>query len=553
MSTGTVTPYRSGQRPGRDDFPHLLRSEWTKFRTVRGWVIAMVAAALLTGLAVVALAGAASGGQNAGANPTVAIGPGGEAVTDDFYFVHQSLDGNGSITARVASLDTELPTPGGGSPPHIGVPWAKAGIIIKAGTKPGSAYAAVMATPAHGVRMQYDYTHDTAGLPGAVSAASPRWLRLTRSGDTITGYDSADGRHWAEIGTASLAGLPPTVQAGLFATSPHLLARTNSVSCGKVACSAGTPGQSFAANSSLFSYTTQATAAFDHVSLRGARVKGDGEVGGAWRGGQVGFPTGIPFFCTPSPGHYCPKTPAGGFKKSGGTFTVTGNGDIAPYVTEVDPLGTVFKGSLIGLIAVITLGALFITAEYRRDMIRTTFAASPRRGRVLAAKAIVIGSVTFVAGLAGAAVALPIAEHKLHSEHWASSVFPIWSLTSGHELQIVVGTAGLLALAAILALSAGAVLRRSAGAITAVVGLLIFPLILGTILPQAYADWLLRLTPAAAFGLQQGIPHYPQVTSSCEPYNGCYPLAPWDGFAVLCIWTAVALGIAIYLLRRRDA
>ena len=57
MSTGTITPYRSGQRPGRDDFPHLLRAEWTKFRTVRGWVIAMVAAALLTALAVVALAG----------------------------------------------------------------------------------------------------------------------------------------------------------------------------------------------------------------------------------------------------------------------------------------------------------------------------------------------------------------------------------------------------------------------------------------------------------------------------------------------------------------
>ena len=110
----TITPYRSGQRPGRDDFPHLLRAEWTKFRTVRGWVIAMAAAAVLTSLAVVALAGVSNGSQNAGANPTVAIGLGGEAVTDDFYFVHQSLDGNGSITAKVASLDTELPTPGGG-------------------------------------------------------------------------------------------------------------------------------------------------------------------------------------------------------------------------------------------------------------------------------------------------------------------------------------------------------------------------------------------------------------------------------------------------------
>jgi ABC-2 family transporter protein len=553
MSTGTATPYRSGQRPGRDDFPHLLRSEWTKFRSVRGWVIAMIAAALLTGLAVVALAGVATGGQNTGANPAVAIGPGGEAVTDNFYFVQQPLAGNGSITVRVSSLDTELPQPGG-STGRIAVPWAKAGVIIKASTKPGSAYAAVMATPGHGVRMQWDYTNDIAGLPGAVSAASPRWLRLTRAGDTITGYDSTDGTHWDKIGTVSLAGLPSTVQAGLFVTSPPLLAPNGGVSCKGTACSAAAPVQSFASNSSLFSYTTQAVAAFDHVSLLGQRpVKGDGEVGGAWRGGQIGFPTGIKFYCTRSPGHFCPPAPHHGFHESGGTFTVTGSGDIAPYVTEIDPLGTVFKGSLIGLIAVITLGALFITAEYRRGLIRTTFAASPRRGRVLAAKAIVIGSVTFVAGLAGAAVALPLAEHKLHSEHWASSVFPVWSLTSGHGLQIVVGTAGLLAVAAILALSAGAVLRRSAGAITAVVVLLIVPLILGAILPQNYADWVLRVTPAAAFGLQQGVPHYSQVTHTCEPYNGCYPLAPWDGFAVLCLWAAVGLGIAIYLMRRRDA
>ena len=551
MSTGTITPYRSGQRPGRDDFPHLLRAEWTKFRTVRGWLIAMVAAAVLTALAVVAIAGISSGSQNAGAHPAVAIGAGGEAVTDNFYFVHQSLAGNGSITARVASLDTEFAN-AGSSPARIAVPWAKAGIIIKAGTKPGSAYAAVMATPAHGVRMQYDYTHDTAGLPGAVSAASPRWLRLTRSGDTITGYDSADGRHWAKIGTASLAGLPPTAQAGLFVTSPTLLAPA----CppGAICPPGSPPGQSFASNSTLVPYTTQATAAFGHVSLRGERTaQGAGEVDGAWRGGQIGFPTGITIICTPSPGHFCPKTPAGSFTKAGGTFTVTGNGDIAPYVTNIDPLGTVLKGSLAGLLAVIALGALFITTEYRRGMIRTTFAASPRRGRVLAAKALVIGSVTFAAGLAGAAVALPVAESKLHSGGWAASVYPVWSLTSSHGLQIVVGTAALLAVAAILALSAGAVLRRSAGAIAAVVVLLIVPLILGAILPQGPADWVLRLTPAAAFGLQQGTPHYSQVTRVCQPINGCFPLAPWEGFAVLCVWAAAALGLAVFLLRRRDA
>jgi ABC-2 family transporter protein len=544
MSTPTIAPYRSAQRPGRDDFPHLLRAEWTKFRSVRGWWIAMIAAALLTALAVVAIASTAGGKQNPGAHPTVGIGPGGEAVTDSFYFARQPLDGNGSITARITSLaDRELPGQGPGTSTHTAQPWAKAGIIIKATTTAGSAYAAVMATPGHGIRMQYDFTHDLAGLPGTPSASSPRWLRLTRSGDTVTGYDSADGTHWTQIGTATLAGFPSAAQAGLFAASPQYVLSS----------------QSFANNPSNW-IDTHITAAFDRVSLTGTGPTA------TWTASHVGFGTGpaqplLPNGAGPAVTHCGPNGQCKGdvaspdrFARAGGTFTLSASGgDIAPYMSITDPLGVVLKGSAVGLLAVIALGALFITAEYRRGLIRTTFAASPRRGRVLAAKAIVIGAVTFVAGLVGTAIAMPIAEQKLRSGGWVSSVYPVWSLTSGHGLQIVIGTAGLLALAAILALSAGAVLRRSAGAITVVVALLIVPVILGTVLPQGPADWVLRLTPAAAFGLQEGTPQYSQVMHPCEPYNGCFPLAPWTGFAVACVWAVAALGLAAYVLRRRDA
>ena len=99
------------------------------------------------------------------------------------------------------------------------VPWAKAGLIIKDGTTPGSSYAAVMVTGGHGVRMQYDFTHDIAGRPA--SARSPHWLRLSRAGATLTGYESADGAHWTRVGSARLPGLPSTVRAGLFTTSPQ--------------------------------------------------------------------------------------------------------------------------------------------------------------------------------------------------------------------------------------------------------------------------------------------------------------------------------------------
>ena len=60
------------------------------------------------------------------------------------------------------------------------------------------------------------------------------------------------------------------------------------------------------------------------------------------------------------------------------------------------------------------VATMFITAEYRRGLIRTTLAASPHRGRVLAAKAIVIGSAAFVAGLAAAAGAVLGAEQVAH-------------------------------------------------------------------------------------------------------------------------------------------
>jgi uncharacterized membrane protein YgdD (TMEM256/DUF423 family) len=109
---------------------------------------------------------------------------------------------------------------------------------------------------------------------------------------------------------------------------------------------------------------------------------------------------------------------------------------------------------------------------------------------------------------------------------------------------------------AVLALGIGAVLRRSAAAVTAVIAAIVLPYFFAgplAVLPAGAADWLLRVTPAAGFSIQQGYPRYPQLDASYTPANGYSPLAPWAGFAVLCLWAALALGLAGYLLRRRDA
>jgi ABC-type transport system involved in multi-copper enzyme maturation permease subunit len=169
---------------------------------------------------------------------------------------------------------------------------------------------------------------------------------------------------------------------------------------------------------------------------------------------------------------------------------------------------------------------------------------------VLAAKAVVAGVTAFVAGLAAALIAVPVGLHLDHSE--GIYVFPVSWLTA---VRVVAGTAALLAVAAVLAVALGAMLRRSAAAVTAGIVAIVLPyfLALAAILPTGAAEWLLRVTPAAAFAIQQSVTQYPQVTAAYTPQNGYFPLAPWAGFGVLCGYTAAALALAVYLLRRRDA
>jgi ABC-type transport system involved in multi-copper enzyme maturation permease subunit len=521
----TVAPYRAPQRMGRDGFWQLVHAEWTKFRTLRGWVIAVVAAVVL--IDVLGLVLPAGTQSNASSHRVVPTGQGGEAVIDSYYFVRQPMSGDGSLTVRVTSLTGNYLHESGFISPPTGptkglMPWSKAGIIITQSTRQGSAYAAMMVTGQHGVRMQYDYTGDIAGLPGYVSAASPRWLRLTRSGDTITGYDSADGHHWTEVGTLQLAGLPDTVQAGLFAASP-LDFQSNFPS---YAQSGGGASPSLA------------TGIFDHVSLRG------GQFGRTWTGQMIG--ANGPVYSGPQIG----------FRQAGGRFTVTGTGDIAPMVgggantnfdtgTIADHLITV----ILGLILLVVIGAMFITTEYRRGMIRVTLAASPRRGRVLAAKAVVIGLVCFVLGLPAAAVAVVVGTQISRSR--GVYVLPVSWAT---ELQVIVGTAALLAVAAVLAVAVGTILRRSVAAVAAVIVVFVLPYILGdtSVVGPSVSEWMFRLTPIAAFAVQQSVPQYPQVVGQYGPPE-YFALAPWAGLAVLCGYAAAALAVAYWLLRRRDA
>ena len=91
MTTQTATPHHSQLTPERDSFWHLAHAEWTKFRTVRGWVIAvLISIVTITAFAFLGadvgggcpVSNAPSGAASQPACPSQPTGPGGVPVQD---------------------------------------------------------------------------------------------------------------------------------------------------------------------------------------------------------------------------------------------------------------------------------------------------------------------------------------------------------------------------------------------------------------------------------------------------------------------------------------
>lgn len=462
----------------------IVRAEWTKLRSVRGtaWCL-FLGVAFTVGLSsLLAAVGKTDDGPH---------------LTDEFSFVHQSMSGDGSITARVRSQE--------GSDE-----WAKAGIMIKESLTSGSPYAAMMVTPIHGVRWE-------TGFQTSLEGPALPWLRVTRSGSTITGEVSADGVAWKRVGSVDLAGLPPSVEAGLFVTSPF---RTRHVQ------GAGREGAEL--------IRTEGRATFDNVTtVGGAGWRRDDVTTAADRQGNR-FAPGYGTMTETAPG----------------TLDLTGTGDVSGYGIPSygtpegrDTVADSLRGVQIGLMALVALGVLFAASEYRTGLARTTFTAIPLRGKVLAAKAVVLGATVFVTGLVASVAAFLFAQAILRGRGLKPPIYPILSLADGPVLRAVVGTALLLALLSVLGLGVAVLLRRAASAIASVLALVVVPQVIGAaaLVPLDAEQWLNRLTPAAGLAVQ-------------ETRQGIHTaLGPWAGLGVLGAYTAIALGLAWWRLRRSDA
>jgi len=137
-------------------------------------------------------------------------------TADAFHFVYQQLTGDFSIQARVASVQQADR-------------WSKAGVMIRATLDRSSAHAVMLVWAAKGVAMQWRPSNGAASLNAAGSlSTAPRWVRLVRSGGTITGVESANGTTWTTVSTQTIA-MASTVYVGLAVTSHATSAASTAV------------------------------------------------------------------------------------------------------------------------------------------------------------------------------------------------------------------------------------------------------------------------------------------------------------------------------------
>jgi fibronectin type 3 domain-containing protein len=150
----------------------------------------------------------ASGGASFANNTYTVAGSGNDIFnsSDNFHFIYQPLNGDGTIIAHVVSQSNT----GAG---------AKAGVMIRATLNGNSAFADVVTTPGNGVLFQDRITTGAAAATvGSISGAAPEWVMLVRTGNVITGYSSTNGQSYTLLGSTTIS-MAASVFVGLAVSS----------------------------------------------------------------------------------------------------------------------------------------------------------------------------------------------------------------------------------------------------------------------------------------------------------------------------------------------
>jgi hypothetical protein len=212
---------------------------------------------------------------------------------------------------------------------------------------------------------------------------------------------------------------------------------------------------------------------------------------------------------------------------------VGANGPAHPD-SSYDPTENLFTGLALGQLLIGVLGVLVLSSEFGSGSIRSTFAAVPHRGRVLAAKAAVTAAVTLVAGEALAFAAF--AAFHVAARHG----LPLPSLGQPGVLRALLLGGAYPCLVALIGLGLAALIRHTVGAVAAVIGVVfVLPLLL---LPLGEHSAVMKFFPEII--AENSLTAVKPVTDS---------LSAGAGFGMLCLYAAAALAAGGWALARRDA
>jgi ABC-2 type transport system permease protein len=201
----------------------------------------------------------------------------------------------------------------------------------------------------------------------------------------------------------------------------------------------------------------------------------------------------------------------------------------------IDPAAVSLRGVYLAQLAIGVLGVLLISSEFSTGMIRTTFAAVPRRPLVLFAKALVFTVVAFVVATASAFIAFFVGQSILAGKH--ADV----ALSDPGVLRAVVGAGTYLTLIGLLGLGLGTLLRRTAGAIATLFGLVLVLPALVEALPSPWNNDVGKLLPINAG----------RAMFTVRPSTDL--LSPGAAFLTLVVTVGAVLAVAAFTLSRRDA
>ena len=201
-----------------------------------------------------------------------------------------------------------------------------------------------------------------------------------------------------------------------------------------------------------------------------------------------------------------------------------------------DPVSTILGGFGLGQLAVCVLGALVMTTEYSTGVIRASLLAVPRRLPMLAAKAVVFAILIVILAEIVVFGSFFVGSAILHSHVHVA-------LSDPGVTRAVVGAGLYLTVLGLFAIGVGGLIRHTAGGVSAVIGIVLVLPIIGALLPSGTVyDHINAYLPTQAG----------QLVAHVHRSSGDL-LGPWQGFGVLCLYAAVALVAAGYLLKRRDA